>query len=87
MATMEEHPERHGWWINELESLGLSVKKINELNYLNEIRDLVEIIKQDKYIDYNTDYFNNGAVAQCGTILDVDLPFIISNGNYLESVQ
>jgi len=60
MATMEEHPERNGWWINELESLGLSVKKINELNDLNEIRDLVEIIKQDRYVNYNTDYFNNG---------------------------
>jgi predicted component of type VI protein secretion system len=58
MATLEEHPERHGWWI----SVGIvrpSVKKINELNDLNEIRDLVEIIKEDKYIDYNTDFFNN----------------------------
>jgi len=64
MATMEEHPERYGWWINELESLGLSVKKINELNDLKEIRDLAEIIKQDKYIDYNTDYFNNGNPGQ-----------------------
>jgi len=54
MATMIEHPERYGWWINELESLGLSVKKINEFNDLNEIRDLAEIIKQDKYVDYNT---------------------------------
>ena len=55
-TTIEEHPERYGWWINELESLGLSVKKINELNDLNEIRDLAENIKQD----YNTDYFDNG---------------------------
>lgn len=60
MATTEEHPERYGWWINELESLGLSVKKVNELNDLNEIRDLAEIIKQDKYVDYNTHYFNIG---------------------------
>ena len=52
MATMIEHPERYGWWINELESLGLSVKKINELNDLNEIRDLTEIIKQDKISNY-----------------------------------
>ena len=43
MATMTEHPER-----NELESLGLSVKKINELNDLDEIRDLAENIKQDR---------------------------------------
>ena len=59
MAIMEEHPERYGWWINELESLGLSIKKVNELNDLDEIRDLAEIIKQDKYLDYMTDYFSD----------------------------
>ena len=58
MATMREHPEKYGWWINELESLGLSVNKINEFNDLDEIRDLAEIIKQDKYIDYKTDYLS-----------------------------
>jgi hypothetical protein len=57
--AMEEHPERYWWWINELESLGLSVKNINELNDLNEIRGLAEIIKQDKYLDYMTDYFSD----------------------------
>ena len=51
MAT-REHPERYGWWVNELESLGLSVKKTNEFNDINEIRDLAECIKQDKYLDY-----------------------------------
>jgi hypothetical protein len=60
MATRREHPERFGWWINELESLGLSVKKINEFNDLDEIRGLAENIKQDIYIDYKTDYFGDG---------------------------
>jgi hypothetical protein len=59
MATMREHPERYGWWINELESLGLSVKKVNEFNDLYEISNLAEIIKQDKYLDYMTDYFSD----------------------------
>jgi hypothetical protein len=45
---MRERRERYGWWINELESLGLSVNKINEFNDLEEIRDLAEIIEQDK---------------------------------------
>ena len=49
-----EHPERYGWWINELESLGLSVKKTNEFNDLHEIRSLAEIIKQGFYQDYET---------------------------------
>jgi hypothetical protein len=41
------HPsERYGWWINELESLGVGVKKTNEFNDLKEIRSLAESIKQ-----------------------------------------
>ncbi|MGA8080538.1 MAG: hypothetical protein WCC17_21505 [Candidatus Nitrosopolaris sp.] len=58
MCSSREHPQRYDWWINELESLGLSVKKINEFNDLDEIRDLTEIIKQDKFLDYKTDYFS-----------------------------
>jgi len=50
-----EHPERYGWWINELESLGLSVKKTNEFNDLNEIRGLTEIIERELYQDHKTD--------------------------------
>ena len=49
MTTEDEHQERYGWWIVELESLGLSVKKTNEFNDLNEIRDLTEILKQGFY--------------------------------------
>jgi hypothetical protein len=64
MAATKEHPERYGWWINELESLGLSVKKINQFNDLDEIRDLAEIIKQDKYLDYMTDYFSDRNLSQ-----------------------
>jgi hypothetical protein len=57
--TEVEHPERYGWWINELESLGLSVKKTNEFNDLKEIRSLAEIIKEETYLDYKTEYFSN----------------------------
>jgi hypothetical protein len=53
--TRREHPERYGWWINELESLGVGVKKTNEFNDLKEIRSLAEIIKQGFYQDYKTD--------------------------------
>ena len=54
-----------GYWINELESLGISPKKIND--YLNngnnndeeeasviELADLVENIKQTMYQEYKT---------------------------------
>jgi hypothetical protein len=58
---------RKGYWINELESLGISPKKIND--YLNngnnnnnegvsiaELTDLVENIKQTMYQEYKTAY-------------------------------
>gem|GEM_PF-501672 len=54
MAKGREHPERYGWWINELESLGVGVKKTNEFNDLKEIRSLAEVIKQGFYQDYET---------------------------------
>ncbi len=55
MATISEHQERYGWWLNELDSLGISTKRISELNDLKEIRNLTENIKQGFYQDYKTD--------------------------------
>ncbi len=52
MATRNEHPDRYGWWLNELESLGISTKRTNELNDLNEIRTLTENIKLVLYQEY-----------------------------------
>lgn len=52
MVEAREHLERYGWWINELESLGLSIKKTNEFNDLKEMRSLTQIIKQTIYRDY-----------------------------------
>jgi hypothetical protein len=52
MVAAREHLERYGWWINELESLSLSIKKTNEFNDLKEMRRLTQIIKQSIYLDY-----------------------------------
>jgi hypothetical protein len=52
MAAAREYLERYGWWINELESLRLSIKKTNEFNDLREMRSLTRIIKQSIYLDY-----------------------------------
>ena len=52
MATISEHQERYGWWLNELESLGIGSKRINELNDLKEISSLAENIKQGFYQEY-----------------------------------
>jgi len=51
---MAEHPERYGWWLNELNSLGIRTKKINELNDFQEIRNLTQNIKQAFYQDFKT---------------------------------
>jgi hypothetical protein len=40
--------------LNELESLGLSVKKINDLNDNYELESLIENIKQTWIQDYKT---------------------------------
>jgi hypothetical protein len=53
-AAKDEHPERYGWWLNELESLGVSSKRINELNDLKEISSLAENIKQGFYQEYES---------------------------------
>jgi len=51
-AMAREHLQKYGWWINELESLGLTIKKTNEFNDLNEMRSLTQIIKRSIYLDY-----------------------------------
>jgi hypothetical protein len=52
MSNKMEYPERYGWWRNELDSLGIVVKKRNELNDVKELRDLTENIKQTFIQDY-----------------------------------
>lgn len=42
----------------ELESLGITVKKINDLNDLQEFENLIENIKQTYFQDYKTCYDN-----------------------------
>jgi hypothetical protein len=37
MATKREHPEKHQWRLNELESLGIHPNKTNELNDKKEV--------------------------------------------------
>ena len=46
MATKQENPQNDDWWINELNSLGVSVKVRNELNNTEETSSLTENLKQ-----------------------------------------
>jgi hypothetical protein len=53
----EEHPEKNGWWINELESLGVDTKShANESKNKQDNSDLVEAIKQTFVEEYKQTY-------------------------------
>jgi copper oxidase (laccase) domain-containing protein len=62
MTTIDEHPESYGWWINELESLGMAdAKRSNELDNDNndnkaELKDLAENTKEMMYQQYEIAY-------------------------------
>jgi hypothetical protein len=56
MATKHENPQKDNWWINELESLGVSVKVTNELNDTQETSNLAENLKQIFYQAYKEAY-------------------------------
>jgi hypothetical protein len=49
-----EHTERYSWWLNELDSLGISAqdKEKDGLNNHKEASDLTEAVKQTLYEDY-----------------------------------
>jgi hypothetical protein len=54
---LQEHPEKNGWWINELESLGVDTKNnANELKYKQDNSELVEAIKQMIIEEYKQNY-------------------------------
>jgi hypothetical protein len=56
LATKQENPQDDDWWLNELESLGVSVKAINDLNDIKETSNLVENLKQILYEAYKDAY-------------------------------
>jgi hypothetical protein len=56
LATKQENPQDDDWWLNELESLGVSVKVINDLNDIKETSNLVENLKQILYEAYKNAY-------------------------------
>jgi hypothetical protein len=56
-----EQADKKGYWINELESLGISPKEIekdyeSESDCITELADHVENIKQALYQEYKTSY-------------------------------
>jgi hypothetical protein len=54
-----EHPEKHGWWLNELESLGINTKEESQLKDFEKTNELTTDIKQMFYEEYQK-AFNEG---------------------------
>jgi hypothetical protein len=54
-----EHPEKYGWWLNELGSLGISTLDKDGLCNHKEASDLTEAVKQTLYEDYLQAYSEN----------------------------
>ena len=56
MFTKKEHPQKYGWGISELDSLGIKRIKRNDMNDRKEITDLTENIKQALFQEYRIVY-------------------------------
>ena len=56
MATKEEGIQKDTWWLNELESLGVTPKVKNELNDIEETSNLAENLKHAFYQAYKEAY-------------------------------
>ena len=47
-----ENPEKHGWWLNELESLGINTREESQLKDFKKATELTMDIKQMFYEEY-----------------------------------
>ncbi|MGB8937701.1 MAG: hypothetical protein WCC17_21640 [Candidatus Nitrosopolaris sp.] len=57
MATKEEYPEKYGWWISELNSLGVNTEaKYEELRDVQALENLTDDLKQNFIHGYKTGY-------------------------------
>ena len=53
---LREEPDKDGYWFSELDSLGIHAKRPNELNEGEEVKDLVENLKQTLLQEYRSAY-------------------------------
>jgi hypothetical protein len=47
-----EHTGKHGWWLNELESLGINTREENQLKDFEKASELTMDIKHMLYEEY-----------------------------------
>ena len=56
MSNKKEYPQRYGWWISELDSLGIKRIRRNDMKDRKQITDLTENTKQTLFQEYKTVY-------------------------------
>jgi hypothetical protein len=54
-----EYPDRFSWWLNELESLGISMNTKDACNNIKVASELTEEVKQIFYEEYQRTYNEN----------------------------
>jgi hypothetical protein len=54
-----EYPDRFSWWLNELESLGISTNAKDTCNNIKEASELTEEVKRIFYEAYQRTYNEN----------------------------
>lgn len=54
MSTKKEHLEEYGWWISELDSLGIKRMRTSDMKDRKEIIDLTKNTKQTLFQAYKT---------------------------------
>ena len=59
LYTQSEIPKSLMPFVSELESLGIRSKKLNELNDVYEVKNLIENIKQTLFQDYKSSFQEN----------------------------
>jgi hypothetical protein len=47
-----ERPEKYNWWLNELDSLGISTLQKKGMGNQKEASDLTDAVKQTLYEEY-----------------------------------
>jgi len=62
LYTQSEIPKSLMPFVSELESLGIRSKKLNELNDVYEVKNLIENIKQTLFQDYKSSFQENVVV-------------------------
>ncbi len=62
LYTQSEIPKSLMPFVSELESLGIRSRKLNELNDVYEVKNLVENIKQTLFQDYKSSFQENVVV-------------------------